>query len=49
MLMWLMNEVEGNETRMRNLIKIILGLNFAAIHTSSNVRSILQLLFNIST
>lgn len=38
MLMWLMDEAEGNDTRIRNLIKMLLGINFAAIHTSSNVR-----------
>ncbi|OCH84018.1 cytochrome P450 [Obba rivulosa] len=35
MLMWLLDEAEGNEDRLRNLIKMLLVINFAAIHTSS--------------
>ncbi|EMD42271.1 hypothetical protein CERSUDRAFT_110800 [Gelatoporia subvermispora B] len=46
MLMWLMDEAEGNDTRIRNLIKMLLGINFAAIHTSSN--SVTHALFHLA-
>ena len=37
MLMWLMDEAEGEEKDTRNLVCRILTVNFAAIHTSSMV------------
>lgn len=38
MLQWLIDEEKKNKTfDIRNLIRIILLVNFAAIHTSSNV------------
>ncbi|EMD34619.1 hypothetical protein CERSUDRAFT_86021 [Gelatoporia subvermispora B] len=46
MLMWLMDEAEGNEIRLRHLIKILLIVNFAAIHTSSN--SITHALYHLA-
>ncbi|EMD34612.1 hypothetical protein CERSUDRAFT_158140 [Gelatoporia subvermispora B] len=36
MLMWLLDEAEGNETRLCHLMEMLLLINFAAIHTSSN-------------
>ncbi|OCH95707.1 cytochrome P450 [Obba rivulosa] len=36
MLMWLLDEAEGNDSRLRNLVTMLLGVNFAAIHTSGN-------------
>ena len=37
MLMWLMEEAQGDERSTRNLALRILTVNFAAIHTSSMV------------
>ena len=38
MLMWLMDEAQGQEQSVRNLAIRILTVNFTAIHTSSMVR-----------
>lgn len=37
MLQWLMDIAEGEEREIRALVMRILTINFAAIHTSSNV------------
>lgn len=39
LLMWLMEEAKGDEQSDRNLALRVLALNFAAIHTTSMVRS----------
>ena len=39
MLQWLMDNAEGEEKEIRALVLRILTINFAAIHTSSSVRS----------
>ncbi|EMD42272.1 hypothetical protein CERSUDRAFT_41330 [Gelatoporia subvermispora B] len=36
MLMWLIDEAEGNDARVNNLVMKMLIVNFGAIHTSSN-------------
>ncbi|OCH95708.1 cytochrome P450 [Obba rivulosa] len=46
MLMWLMDEAEGNEDRLRTLVQMLLVINFAAIHTSSN--SITHTLYHLA-
>lgn len=38
MLSWLLDEAEGDERTIHNLVTRVLTLEFAAIHTSSNVR-----------
>ena len=39
MLMWLMSEAKGVEKSLEGLIRRMLLVNFASIHTTSNVRS----------
>ncbi|EMD42273.1 hypothetical protein CERSUDRAFT_79864 [Gelatoporia subvermispora B] len=36
MLMWLIDEAEGNDARVENLVKIMLNVNFTAVHTASH-------------
>lgn len=41
MLSWLLDEAEDDEQENHNLVLRVLTLEFAAIHTSSNVRHII--------